>query len=1103
MKLRVILSNNFCDADNVQIDLLGEGLRAGREQIVFAPDAQCLSLERNILDRLNLRATFGVKVMSLSQFAGEILPTGSECVLSKVGSVMLVEMLVDRLKQQFVCFRETQLTISFSESLFASIQLLQSCRITPQKLAEILPQITSKPLQQKLQDILLIYTEYENYKSGKWLDAGDRMCALASAVRAADCQNCDIHFCEINSMSAVDFAVLAAFAERANSVSVGVLQPVEGQRNADLIFSDVYPQVLDFCEKMGVAPEVISAQSELPEFTQHILKNALAVSPQKVECDNGAVEIYEASNPRLEVEFVAADILQKVRSGARFRDFAINCANLEGYEQYIRTIFAEAKIPVWIDTKYPLAFTELGKLIFAILDFASDGLQVKDIYRIISNSLANISREDCELYKNVTARYGITGERLLDVTAPKNVDLDFERYLQINQKLQFLFDFCGKITTLGTVFEYIEALNAIWESFSVAPQLGALGKSLRDEGDFKRGNIASKSYQKFKSILENMGKVVGDMRCDFAEFCKILRSAVANEGVSPLPIRLDCVKIGGSATAFESVDYYYIMCATEGNFSSAVSDVGLISDYDIAALEGVNLKISPCIREKNALSRLMMINNLCFAKKKITFSYPLCIDEENCELANAVVSVQKMFTANGEKLKPINIEAYYNLEFNPARANEIVDLRYYDKNRMMRAFASGVSASDLRGEDLALQKSLEEFLEKNEPQKVEKLAKMCGNLREIPNLNNPSAVFFAEGKAGVTQIERFFDCPYAHFLSYGLKIKEKRSANIQATDVGNLLHAVLEDFGRKLSREGVQDMAQIPPYVDAVFDKLLSCEDYENLVFGGGNKALISALKKEAVRACEAVNYQMSHSQYKVKFVEAKFGTDCFVPVPEIAIVNSDLRVKISGKIDRADVCGSKLRIIDYKTSKNSADFRLLNFYLGKKIQLFYYMAVILDNLPYSPSGAFYLPVHKEYTEGEVMTPYSNFCMQGMPLDDGADILCQDDQMSFDHPKSDIVKFELSTSKEAMAKDEFVLKNRVKASRESFALMLRYAKQVLAGAINDIYSGYIEPSHFEKSCEYCKFKNICRVSVFVQDKVRADNFDIEKTAPFACKSEEK
>ena len=53
--------------------------------------------------------------------------------------------------------------------------------------------------------------------------------------------------------------------------------------------------------------------------------------------------------------------------------------------------------------------------------------------------------------------------------------------------------------------------------------------------------------------------------------------------------------------------------------------------------------------------------------------------------------------------------------------------------------------------------------------------------------------------------------------------------------------------------------------------------------------------------------------------------------MPEIAIINTNRRVKVSGKIDRADIFNNRLRIIDYKTSKYSADFKLLNFYLGKK----------------------------------------------------------------------------------------------------------------------------------------------------------------------------
>ena len=1105
MKLNVVLSNNFLDINNAQIGLISEGIRAGKKQVVIVPQKQVISQEKRIMEYLNLRATFDIKVMTLGQLASQFLPSKNEAdTLSKLGAVMLIEMLILQHRAELVCFDKTQLTIAFAESVYSAIMQLKACRISPQILSEKLPLIESISLRKKMQDILLIYEAYERYKIGKFYDSCDRLNLLSQTILAGGSLGQDYHFCGTDSMTDVEFDVVSALIQKSNSVSFGVMIAEEGQQNADLIKSDVLDKLRLFSKSQNYVPNIVRAKSDRPDFTGHILRNVLAVTPQKMSISNGEVEVYEAGNPRLEVEFVASDILQFVREGARYRDFSINCANMEVYEPLLRNVFGKMGIPFWIDCPTALSATEMGKFISAVVDFAGDGFQAKDIYRFVSNSLCNFTQSDRELFENVTTCYGITGESLLAPEKPHNKDANFDKYLELNQKLAPLYEFCEVAKTSSTVAQYVTALNVLLEKFDVAQNLSGLAQALKEDGDLFRSSIARQNYKKFESIFDVLGSVLGEFECDFAEFVKILRSGVSQKSINPLPISVDCVRIGqGSASAFDEVKHYYMLCAIEGKLPSFGSDVGLLADYDINELGRAGLRISPTVREKNALLRQEVINSFCYAKERLCVTYPISIDEEICTPASAVTSLLTLFDYKGNKISAININSLWNIEFNPASREYIIDKRYANIEQILDGYIEGLGLAEMSQERQALQNSLENVLVKFAPEYITKVKKWRQKQKEIPNLKNPSKVFFTEDKAGVTQIEKFFDCPYAHFLSYGLKIKERKTATMQATDIGTLLHAVLERFGRKLSRDGVQKMEDIPSFVHSTFDELLDMPEFENIAFGEGNKALISALRVEAVRACEAVNYQMNHSKYKVKFVEAKFGTEGFAPIPEIAIVDTQRRVKISGKIDRADICNGKLRIIDYKTSKNSADFKLLNFYLGKKIQLFYYMSAIIDSLPYTPSGAYYLPVHKEYTEGEVLSPYSSYCMQGIPLNDSADLLCQDDQISYDHHKSDIIKADISTSKEVVKRDEIVLKSHG-ATADEFALMLKYAKQVMAGAINDIYCGYIKPSHFEGACQYCKFKNICRTGVYVVDKIRTDNFDVDKTAPFALnKREEK
>lgn len=1100
MKLDVILCNNFMDITRAQIRRIGDGLKSGKRQLIIVPDKLVLTMQNRILAELNLRATFLLSVLSISQFASQKMANIGKAKLSQLGATTIIEMLLDKNKAKLLSFEKTKLTISFAENVLSTIERLKSSRVSPEDLAKALPMVTTFSLRQKLSDILLIYRAYEEFKAGKYYDKYDELSLGDEFFGVDELRDADVNFCEIQSYSEAELQVVDAFVRSAHSVCVGVLAPLKNQPNSDLLKFDTIKKLSILSERHGVTPGIIEVKSELAPFVQHMLSNVLAVAPEKMEIED-QVEIYESANPRQEVEFVAADIMQKVRSGARFRDFAVNCANIEAYEPLFRNIFAEAGIAFWIDAAFPLSATELGKFIFAALDFSTGGMLAKDVYRFMYNTLCDISREEYELYKKVTTKYGISGEDFWRIEAPGKADADFLKYLQINQKIKPLFDFCSSTKEFATMSQFVEAIEILLKSFCVEKGLQKIAQELWHHGAQERSRLARQNYSQICKILSDLKSFSGEMQCNFTEFCKILRRALELGNTSALPCGVDSVRIGGSASAFDFVDYYYVVCAVEGNLPATISDVGLLSDAELAELAQSDVIVSPCIREQNSQSRLSVINSLCYPRKKIIFTYPINMGEDACAISNAVVSIMNMFAVDGSRLKPININFLWNLDFNPTARESIVDKKFYNSASMLREYSLARDIGENGRETAALRASLKSVLLKIEPKKLEKIEKMRQKPKIIANLSHPTEVFFVGNKVGVTQIEKFFDCPYAHFLLYGLKVKERETVAIQAVDIGNLLHAVLESFGRKISQEGVQEPEEIAPFVQKTFEKLLKSTEFEYFAFGGNNKALIGSLQSEAVRACRAVNYQLQHSKYKIKFIEAKFGTEGFVPTPTV-VCGENFRVNVSGKIDRADICGDKLRIIDYKTSKNSADFKPLNFYLGKKIQLFYYMAVILDYLPYTPGGAFYLPVHKEYFEGEAMTPYSSYCMQGMPLDNPVDILCQDDQLSFDHPKSDIVKIELSTSKSALENDEFVLKNRTKADKESFELMLQYAKKVLSGAINDIFCGVIEPSHFKKSCEYCKFRHICRVGVLVEDKVRTDNFDVEKSAQFAKERKE-
>ena len=343
----------------------------------------------------------------------------------------------------------------------------------------------------------------------------------------------------------------------------------------------------------------------------------------------------------------------------------------------------------------------------------------------------------------------------------------------------------------------------------------------------------------------------------------------------------------------------------------------------------------------------------------------------------------------------------------------------------------------------------------------------------------------------VTELERYFQCPYLHFVDYGLKLSKDEVSDLTSIDNGNIIHAVLERFILYYNKCPQLNDDQIKKIVSKIFDEILKLEEFERFQKTEKNRFSLKKLKAECVNACQALVFQLSHSKYKVVFVEKSFGSKGFVENPEIAVLNKTIKVR--GKVDRLDEWNGKYRIIDYKTSKNASEFSLLNLYLGKKIQLFFYLYSILEGLKkkgknVSGGGVYYLPIHRDYGDGKLDSKYAGFRMEGLTVSNFSNIMATDDQFAENHLKSDIVDLSLLSS----FKDGVVasLGNKL-ATDEQFDAILKYSNDVATNAVKEIFEGFIEPKPLDDVCEYCNYKHICKISCKENPQARTKGFDIQ------------
>lgn len=78
-------------------------------------------------------------------------------------------------------------------------------------------------------------------------------------------------------------------------------------------------------------------------------------------------------------------------------------------------------------------------------------------------------------------------------------------------------------------------------------------------------------------------------------------------------------------------------------------------------------------------------------------------------------------------------------------------------------------------------------------------------------------------------LEKYAACAYAHFLSYGLHLKERKIYQVQAPDIGMIFHQAIERFSLRIGRSGYQ-WRTIPDEIRVIWWKNVSAALYWNII---------------------------------------------------------------------------------------------------------------------------------------------------------------------------------------------------------------------------------------------------------------------------------
>ena len=757
------------------------------------------------------------------------------------------------------------------------------------------------------------------------------------------------------------------------------------------------------------------------ETLEILEKRLFNYAPKSFDGSNG-LKFVEAVNKRAEIEATAREILKIVKQGYRLREIGVLVRD-ESYFDLIKPIFELHSLPFFADRKRAAAHHPLAELIRSALEVLQRNWRRESVFRCVRTGFFDISAADVDLIENYVVEFGIKGvnswQKPWNLFREKNLDKPTLPDEKINALLANinvvrkkiaapLLKFAERVKNANReVIELTTALFQLLEDLHVHEKLDEWSHAEEIRGNLALSRENLKIWDDVVDLLEQIVDSLGADTISQKDFESIVVEGLDALEMSLIPPGLDEITVAQfDQNSLQNSRAIFLLGFTENDFPRRLSEKNLLTDADRLKIHDAQVEISLGGREKALAEKFLIYRGLTEARDFMQISWPAADGE-------------------GKKVSPSILLAKMQKIF-PKIPTEKVSLD------VLNNLGSEIDF-------VAPEKTLSKEIAR----------KLYAPERKI--------------RSSVSKIESFNKCPFKFFAEHGLKLQERVEYKVQTPDIGNILHAVMNNFGRELKNENRTwssvEKNELVSRVDRILDEITP---------GLHNKILSSTktlehrrerIKNVAVESLERLIELDKVSFFQPKVFEAGFGD---VEAKKIA---DDVELNLSGRIDRVDLSddGKYFLIVDYKTGKTT--LKLEKIYYGLQLQLAIYLGAA-KNLP-----------EVENREGIAML----YCLLRIPNSRGDTDEAAHAEARKEIKMPGLIRVDESIKNAVDSTGNFVYFDEKRKSNlmssDELKIIVDYAEKLLQTTAERILSGCIdvEPvkSSSDDACKNCLFSALC------------------------------
>lgn len=902
MSLQLIYGRAGTGKSTVILEQVKNNLHSEVKQYIIIPEQFSYSEEKKLMAELQENSIINAEVITFKRMAERVqteVAGRTKSLLSKSGKAMIMYSILDKQKDKLQYIKNS------SNNIDLGIQTIKDFKknvIKYQDIEGLIESVDKPLLKAKLQDVNIIYSEYEKCIQEKFLDEEDKISKLATSLESSTMfDNSDIYIDEFSGFTKQEYQVIAKLLKKARKVRLAICLDELNEKNKTDIFyfnKSAVEELIDIATECGVEvekPIYLNKQYKLknPEI-KHLEQNLYAPTYAKYAGEVKNIKTILTLNPYEEIEYVAKNIIKLVRDeGYKYSDIAIIARNIDEVQSKVKAILGNNGIPVFIDNKEDLARSQFIKYILALLEILAKNWSQEAVISYIKSGFLKIDEDDIYKLENYVIKWGIQGSKWYK----EDWEYEEENFNELREKIVLpILDLKAKLEGQKTATNISKAIYSFLDKNDIYTQIEEKIKKYEESGNILLSKNCKASLENLIEVLDEIIYIFEDQKMSFEKYREILKIGLSYKELGNIPEVIDQVILGDiERSRSHEIKIAFILGVNDGNFPSINKIEGFLNDDDRETLKSLGKEIAKGSLELTYEDQFNIYKALTTAKEKLYLMYT-STDKDGATLRQSILitKIKRIFPNLKEESTILNSEPEITskqatfqellFELQKLKNGEQIDDIWYEVYNWYK--------TDPKWSNI-LEKAMIELKYLKTPEKISK--------------ENIEKLYGKTLKTSISKLETYRRCPFQYHLKYGLKLQEKEEFKVRAIDTGSFMHEVIEEFFRRAEDVKKITEEEISKLVDEIILDKLSLR--KNYLFTSNKKfiALTNRLKRIINKSLGYIVYQIQNSDFTVLANEVEFSKT----------INN---VEITGKIDRVDISndGDFLRVIDYKSSSKN-----------------------------------------------------------------------------------------------------------------------------------------------------------------------------------------